>query len=98
MRKAIIALVVLALLGGAGYGIWRLIGTTTTAMAENGPVVPTSRVTRGPPELAGRVSGELRATKQTQIMAPAVGAAQLRIVDMVDTGIEVVEGDPIMEF
>jgi hypothetical protein len=97
MRKAFVAIVILALLGGAGYGVWRLVGTTT-AMAESGPVVPTSRVTRGPLELTVRMSGDLRATKQTQIMAPPVGAAQLRIVDMVDTGIEVAEGDPIMEF
>ena len=97
LRGAILGLVAVAALGAGGFGVWRLAGSTSTVITDTGPVVPTTRVTRGTLDLGVRMTGELRATKQIQVSAPAVGGA-LRIVDMVDTGAAVEEGDPIMEF
>jgi multidrug efflux pump subunit AcrA (membrane-fusion protein) len=97
VRRAVVVLLVLGLLAAGGAGIYRLVGSTSGVIADAGPVVPTTRVVRGPLELAVRMSGELRATRQMQITAPAVGGA-LRIVSMMETGVAVDEGDPIMEF
>ena len=97
IRRLIVVIVVLAALGGAGFGFYRLAGSSAGVIASDGQSVPTTRVTRGTLELKVQMPGELRATKQTQITAPATGGA-LRIISMTETGIAVKEGDPIMEF
>jgi multidrug resistance efflux pump len=97
VRSWLAPLIVIALLGAGGYGAWRWFGSASTAMAEAGPAIPTARVTRGSLELTVLMPGELRATKQTQITAPAVGG-NLRILSMSETGSVVEEGEPIMEF
>jgi multidrug efflux pump subunit AcrA (membrane-fusion protein) len=97
VKRLLIVVIVAGALAAAGYGAWRLGGSTTQVIGDAGPVVPTTRVTRGALELSVRMSGELRATRQMQLSAPAVGG-QLRILSMADTGIPVKAGDPVMEF
>lgn len=97
MRRLLVTLAVLGVLGAAGFGAYRLAGSTTSAMSDATVVVPTTRVTRAPLELVVRMSGELRATRQMMVTAPATGGT-LRILAMADTGEEVEEGDPLVEF
>src|SRR5262245_33367472 len=97
MRRLLVTLTVLGVLAAAGYGAYRLAGSTTTAMSESTQVVPTTRVLRAPLELVVRMTGELRATRQMSVTAPATGG-QMRILSMAETGEEVEEGDILMEF
>ncbi|MEZ5320280.1 MAG: efflux RND transporter periplasmic adaptor subunit [Vicinamibacterales bacterium] len=97
-RRLLVAVVILAVIGGAGVAGWRWIGGGTAVLAESGaPPVPTARVSRGSIALTVRMQGDLRAASQVGLSAPSVGGT-LRILDMVDTGAQVVEGDTIMEF
>jgi multidrug efflux pump subunit AcrA (membrane-fusion protein) len=97
MRRLLVGLTVLGMLAAAGFGAYRLAGSTTSAISDNTQVVPTTRVKRTPLELLVRMSGELRATRQMMVTAPSTGG-QLRILSMAETGEEVEEGDPLMEF
>lgn len=96
-RRLAIVVVVLAVLGGAGFAGYHWLGRSSTLTASAAPVVPTARVTRGSMTLTVRLLGDLRATKQTNLTAPPAGAA-LRILTMAETGTQVAKDDPIMEF
>jgi len=61
------------------------------------PLVPTTRVVRGPLELSVHATGELRASKSAVLMAPSVGGT-LRILRLPETGESVKAGDVIAEF
>ena len=88
-----VAMVVIVVCAAAVRTVWARF----SALGEAGPVVPTTRVERGMLDLAVHMTGELRAVRQQTILAPAVGGA-LRILDMVDVGERVTEGDVIIEF
>jgi len=66
------------------------------AAPSDDPLVPTTRVTRGPLELGVHAVGELRASKSAMLTAPSVGGT-LRILRLVDTGTSVKAGDVIAE-
>jgi multidrug efflux pump subunit AcrA (membrane-fusion protein) len=86
--------VVLALAGGVAYAFR---GTMTGAMAPDAPSVPTTKVVRGTLELSVHGKGELRASKFATLQAPPVSGT-LRLLTMVETGIQVKKGDVIMTF
>ena len=61
-----------------------------------GPLIPTTRVTRGPLELSVNATGELRAAKSAMLPAPSVGGT-LRILSSRDAGSTVKTGDVMVE-
>jgi HlyD family secretion protein len=87
------ALAVIALVGFAGLRVLRARGAATPS---EDPLVPTTRVVRGPLELGVHAVGELRASKSAMLMAPSVGGT-LRILRMLDTGMSVKAGDVVAE-
>jgi HlyD family secretion protein len=94
MGLLVVAAGVLTVAGVAGA---RLIDRAPVVSQAAGPVVPTARVTRGALTLTVYLQGELRATRQANLTAPAVGGA-LRILHTVDPGTMVRKDDVIMEF
>ena len=83
-----------AVVAFAGY---QLVGTSPALAPASSPVVPSARVTRGSMALTVYLQGDLRATKQVNLTAPAVGGV-LRILSMTATGTQVAKDDPLMEF
>ena len=59
--------------------------------------VPTARVVRGPLKLTVHADGELRAGRTVTLVTPPVGG-MLRIVTLVQTGMSVKAGEPVVEF
>lgn len=59
--------------------------------------VPTARVTKGPLKLTVHATGDLRAGRTVTLVTPPVGG-MLRIVTLVQTGMTVKEGTPVVEF
>jgi multidrug resistance efflux pump len=94
--RAAVFLGVVAGLSAAGFGAFRLLGPSALANPSE-PVVPTARVVRGDLPLTVRLQGDLRATKQISLTAPAVGG-MLRVLTVVDTGTAAVKDDEIMTF
>jgi multidrug efflux pump subunit AcrA (membrane-fusion protein) len=97
-RRRLVWLAVIAALGVAGWysarGLW---DSTTELMAEAGPFVPTTRLSRGSIVLSVHMQGDLRAARQMALTAPSVGG-NLRILTVVDNGSAVAKDDVIMEF
>jgi HlyD family secretion protein len=87
----------LVLVAAAAVAGYKLMATRTAGATASAPVVPTARVTRGSLTLTVYLQGDLRATSQSNLTAPAVGGA-LRILTVAETGTPVEQGDPIMEF
>ncbi|HEX6464763.1 MAG TPA: HlyD family efflux transporter periplasmic adaptor subunit [Vicinamibacterales bacterium] len=67
------------------------------ALPERRSVVPTAKVVRGPLKLTVYATGDLRAGRTVNLMAPSVGG-QIRIVKLLTTGTPVKKGDVVMEF
>src|SRR5262249_37324364 len=61
------------------------------------PGIPTSRVQKGKVQLKVYTTGELRAARSTQVVAPPAGG-QLQLVSVAQSGQWIHEGDPIVEF
>lgn len=59
--------------------------------------VPTARVVRGPLKLTVYATGELRAGRTVNLMAPSAGGT-LRIVKLLQTGTAVKKDDEVLEF
>jgi HlyD family secretion protein len=96
-RRRVIGLIVtLVIAAGAGIGGMRLIRGSSIA-EPSAAVVPTARITRGSLALTTFLRGDLRATKQQSLTAPAVGGA-LRVLSVAETGTIVSKDDTIMEF
>lgn len=91
LASAVVAIAIL------GFAAFRLVGTSPAIATSAAPVVPSARVTRGSVTLTVHLQGELRATKQISLTAPASGTA-LRILSLVPTGTQVQKDDPLMEF
>jgi multidrug resistance efflux pump len=89
---ALVAVLTAAVLAARG-----LAGSASGMVADAGTVVPTAAVTRGDIALTVRMKGDLRASRQVGLIAPAVGTT-LRILTMIDTGTVVEAGDQIMTF
>jgi len=67
------------------------------ALQERRTLVPTAKVVRGPLKLTVYATGDLRAGRTVNLMAPSVGG-QIRIVKLLTTGTPVKTGDVVMEF
>jgi multidrug efflux pump subunit AcrA (membrane-fusion protein) len=61
------------------------------------PAVPTAKVVRGPIKLTVYATGELRAGRTVNLMAPPAGGT-LRIVKLLPTGTAVKKDDVVLEF
>ena len=88
IRNAAIAVVVLLF-----AGIAALRGVTTSSPK----TVPTTHVRRGRVQVTVYTVGDLRASRATQLAAPAMGG-QLQIVHLAGTGDAVKAGDVVVEF
>jgi HlyD family secretion protein len=98
MRRAVVALGTLAVLVAAALAVSRLGGSATGVTADASAEVPTTVAARGTIRLDVRLKGELRASRQQTLSAPAVGGTTLRVLKMLDTGARVQEGDLLVEF
>ena len=90
----------LALLAGGVLAI----GAATVALVNGSPVlpdsrpaVPTAKVVRGPLKLTVYATGELRAGRTVNLVAPPAGGA-LRILKLAPTGSAVKKDDLVVEF
>lgn len=97
-RRVIGGVILLAAIGVATFVGLRMTRARAAAAAASSedPLVPTTRVTRGPLELSVHATGELRASKSAMLIAPSVGGT-LRILKMLDTGMSVKANDVIAE-
>jgi HlyD family secretion protein len=85
----VMAVVAVVAVGAAAVAVPRLPARRAT--------VPTSRVTKGPLKLTVHATGDLRAGRTVTLVTPPVGG-MLRIVTLVQTGMTVKAGIPVVEF
>src|SRR5688572_24107534 len=71
--------------------------TGAPVLPTTGSTVPTAKVVRGPLKLTVYATGELRAGRTVNLMAPPAGGT-LRIVKLVQTGTAVKKDDVVLEF
>jgi HlyD family secretion protein len=95
-RRILVLLLVLVVLGG-GVAAAVVARSRVSSMGENTPAVPTARLERGSLQLTVHLKGDLRASRQQLLLAPAVGGA-LRILRMADAGQPVKKDEVILEF
>jgi HlyD family secretion protein len=98
MTRTRLAVITGAVLVGGSLVAWgvRAAGSTEAISGPSGPLVPTTRVTRGSIELSVTTIGELRAAKSAALIAPSIGGT-LRILTLTPTGTSVKAGDLIAE-
>jgi HlyD family secretion protein len=73
------------------------LAKSAPVMPERRSTVPTAKAVRGPLKLTVYATGELRAGRTVNLMAPPVGGS-LRIVKLLQTGTAVKKDDPVLEF
>ena len=73
------------------------LATGAPVLPERRSVVPTAKVVRGPIKLTVYATGELRAGRTVNLMAPPAGGT-LRIVKLLQTGTPVKKDDVVIEF
>jgi HlyD family secretion protein len=71
--------------------------TGAPVLPERRSAVPTAKVVKGPLKLTVYATGELRAGRTMNMMAPPAGGS-LRIVKLLATGAAVKKDDPVIEF
>jgi multidrug resistance efflux pump len=71
--------------------------TGAPVLPERRSAVPTAKVIKGPLKLTVYATGELRAGRTMNMMAPPAGGS-LRIVKLLPTGAAVKKDDPVIEF
>ena len=71
--------------------------TGAPVLPERRSVVPTAKAVRGPLKLTVYATGELRAGRTVNLMAPPAGGT-LRIVKLLQTGVAVKKDDEVIEF
>lgn len=90
-KTAVKAALSLALIGAAGYGLWRF---KTVQASET---LPTAPVRRGEFLVTVRCRGELKARRTVQITAP-LNVPDLRIVWLAPAGLNVKAGEVVIKF
>jgi len=90
-KTAVKAALSLALIGAAGYGLWRF----KTVQASE--ALPTAPVRRGEFLVTVRCRGELKARRTVQITAP-LNVPDLRIVWLAPAGLNVKAGEVVIKF
>ena len=96
MKRGIVVAGVLVALSGAGWLAMRAWVPAAVIGAATGPLIPTTRVVRGPLDRNILTTGELRAGQSRLLIAPSVGGT-LRILHMLPTGTRVAAGDMVIE-
>ena len=91
VRRAAIAIVVLAVIGVAGIAVVR--GVSPSAAK----AIPTAHVQHGRVQVTVYTVGELRGTRAMQLAVPPMGG-QLQIIKLAQTGDAVKAGDVVVEF
>src|SRR5688572_3298452 len=89
--KSVVSVAVLAVLGTAGFSIWRY--TEVHAVED----LPSAPVRKGEFLVTVRCRGELKARRTLQLTAP-LNVPDLRIVWLVPSGATVKTGDPVIRF
>ena len=89
--RSIIALLVAVACAGVGVAIWTRVVPSAAAN------LPTGRVQKGKVQLKVYTTGELRAARSTQLIAPPAGG-QMQIVNVAQSGQWISEGEPVVEF
>jgi len=89
--RVIVLLAGAAAVAAATVGAWDVLSAPVAAR------IPTVRVQRGSVQVKVNTTGELRAARATQLIAPPVGG-QLQIVRVAQSGDRVHAGDPVVEF
>jgi multidrug resistance efflux pump len=69
----------------------------TRVVPSAAPGIPTGRVQKGQVQLKVYTTGELRAARSTQVVAPPIGG-QMQIVSIAQSGQFIHQNDPIVEF
>jgi HlyD family secretion protein len=80
-----------------GIGIAVTLATGKPVLRERRSSVPTAKVIKGPLKLTVYATGELRAGRTLNLMAPPAGGS-LRIVKLLPTGAPVKKDEPVIEF
>jgi multidrug efflux pump subunit AcrA (membrane-fusion protein) len=97
MSRRLLVIVAIGVIAVAGVGLLIAVRPRVSAMADDAPVVPTTRIQRGSLTLVVHFKGDLRASRQQVLMAPAVGA-QLRMLTLAEGGTRVKAGDVVLSF
>ena len=91
VRAVALAAAVLAMLAAAVWFGRQTLTASTTAS------IPTTRVQRGPVQVKVFTTGELRAARSAQMIAPPIGG-NLQVVELAQSGDWVSAGDTVVEF
>ncbi len=81
----------------AGVAIAATLALAGPVLPERKSNVPTAKVVKGPLKLTVYATGELRAGRTVNLMAPPAGGT-LRIVKLLQTGTSVKKDDVVLEF
>jgi multidrug efflux pump subunit AcrA (membrane-fusion protein) len=93
MTRRTVTAVVIVGLAAAGA----VLAKGSPVLPDARPAVPTAKVVRGPLKLTVYATGELRAGRTINLVAPPAGGS-LRILKLLPTGTPVKQGDPVIEF
>ena len=96
MKRALIPLVVLAVLGALGWGSLRVVRLTTTS--GSAAEIPTTRVKKGRVTITVTARGELQGGNSEMMIVPASGGGDLAITSLRQPGELVNAGDTVVEF
>jgi len=91
-RRIVLPVVALVIIGAAAA-----VAVAVPSLPARRNPVPTARVTKGPLKLTVHAVGELRAGRTVTLVTPPVGG-MLRIVSLVQTGMSIKSGQPVVEF
>ncbi|HKB13350.1 MAG TPA: efflux RND transporter periplasmic adaptor subunit [Vicinamibacterales bacterium] len=93
-RRIRTVLVACAVLSAVLAAAWL---TRRTMTAAETAAIPTTRIRRGPVQVKVFTTGELRAARSTQMIAPPIGGT-LQLVEIAQSGDWVSAGDTVVEF
>src|SRR5205807_2114934 len=93
--RFLVAVILLAFLGGAVWGIQRVIHQATASTAT---VMPTTHVKKGRVTITVSARGELQGGNSEALTAPMTGGQDMAITSLRDTGELVNPGDTIVQF
>ena len=91
-RRLVLTVVALAVIAAAAAA-----AIAVPTLPARRSAVPTARLVKGPLKLTVHANGELRAGRTATLVTPPVGG-MLRIVTLVQTGMPIKAGDPVVEF
>ena len=90
-HRSYLAMLSMVVLAAAAALVW------TRVVPSAAPRIPTGHVQKGQVQLKVYTTGELRAARSTQVVAPPIGG-QMQIVTIAQSGAFVHQNDPVVEF